>query len=261
MTTNGLKVFSRAAQMMLAAAGLAVAAGSAGAADMAVNSPMATAPFNYSGCFVGGYFGWGVANDWKTTDVNGFNPGGVNPWDFSLNTSATGGGYVGCSWQPSLGGGLVFGIDGQGGYLQLSAPGQQLNQVPGGVGTSFITDNTKLGSGYGVVAGRIGWVFLEKIHVYGKLGVGFYNETSTINNTALVGAPILASGSKSQMPLVWGIGAEFPLTEHWIGRAEYLFFENGSSYTSVGTGAGAGFNWNESPSTVQTFTLGAAYKF
>jgi opacity protein-like surface antigen len=42
---------------------------------------------------------------------------------------------------------------------------------------------------------------------------------------------VIASASKSQTPFAFGGGAEYPLTEHWIGKAEYLYFEKGGSYS------------------------------
>jgi outer membrane immunogenic protein len=259
MTILGLWGYARVAQAKVMAAGLVAAgmavAGAASAADMLPMKAPA-APYNWSGCFVGGFFGWGNANDWHTTDVNNFVPNGQSPWLYSLNSTAIGGGYVGCNWQPTPGGGFVLGIDGEGGYMSLSGPGTQPFNAGG---PTVVTDNSKIGSGYGMIGGRVGWVFLEKIHVYGKVGVGFYQDSSTISIGLVPGGS--ATGSKSQTPLAFGGGAEFPLTDHWIGRAEYLYFEKGSSYTLTGTGVATGFSWKEDPATVQTFKLGAAYKF
>jgi len=264
MRTIALSGFARVAQVKLAAAGLAAAGmafvGAASAADMLpLKAPVVQAPYNWSGCYVGGYFGWGDANQWTTTDQRNFNPGAVNPWQFSLNDSPLGGGYVGCNWQPTPGGGFVLSVEGEGGYLNLSAPGQQLTF--GGLGASNVTDFSKIGSSYGLVAGRIGWVFLEKIHIYGKVGVAFLTDSSSIVSNTAPFVGVVATSSKSQTPLAWGGGAEYPLTEHWIGKAEYLVFEKGSDYMSSGVVGGRTFTWNESPSTVQTFKLGAAYKF
>jgi opacity protein-like surface antigen len=276
MLRNGPWGAARAARAKLIAAGIAAAgtavAGVASAADMPpLKAPAIKAPYNWSGCFVGGFFGWGDANDWRSTDLGNFAntpaanaPGpGTGTWLFSLNDTPTGGGYVGCQWQPTPGGGFVFGVEGEGGYLNLIGPGQQPLAVvfPNVGGPTNITDLAKIGSGYGLVAGRVGWVFFEKIHVYGKVGVAFYNESSVITDANLPGGPVIARGSKSQTPLAWGGGAEYPLTEHWIGKAEYLVFERGSSYTAVGVGPAAGFSWKEDSATVQTFKLGAAYKF
>jgi outer membrane immunogenic protein len=254
---NGLNRMVLAAIVGLAAVGID-GIGRSHAADMAIKAPMVKSPYNWSGCYVGGFFGWGVANDWHSTDVNNFNPGAESPWLFSLNNSPTGGGYLGCNWQPLAGAGLVLGIEGEGGYLHISGPGTQ--PFIGG-GASTITDFSKIGTGYGMIGGRVGWAFFEKILVYGKVGVAFYDETSTITNAAIVGSPVVATGTKSQTPLAFGGGVEYPLSDHWIGKAEYLVFDKGSSYTAIGVGGGAGFNWREDPSAVQTFKLGAAYKF
>jgi outer membrane immunogenic protein len=266
MTISGLWAFARAAHTKAIAGGLVAmgvaAAGAASAADMLpAKAPAAQAPYNWSGCYLGGYFGWGTANNWQSTDNTGFNPNGINPWQFSLNSTAIGGGYAGCNWQPSPGGGFVLGLEGEGGYMQLSIPGQQLTF--GGLGASNVSDAVKMGTGYGLIAGRLGWVFLEKIHVYGKVGVAFFNDSSSIvnGNPALGPVGVVATGSKSQTPLAFGGGAEYPLTQHWIGKAEYLVFEKGSSYTAVSTIPGRAPTWTEDPSTVQTFKLGAAYKF
>jgi outer membrane immunogenic protein len=69
-------------------------------ADLLAKAPVkAVTPVRYSwtGCYAGGFVGWAAANDWQATDLNGFNPGGANPWDFSLGTQATGGATLGCN--------------------------------------------------------------------------------------------------------------------------------------------------------------------
>jgi opacity protein-like surface antigen len=257
MMTIGQSNFARAMRKRLITAGLVsagiVAAVVASAADLPINAPVVGAHYNWSGCYVGGFFGWGVANDWHTTDLNGYNPGGQSPWVFSLNSSPTGGGYAGCNWQPWAGG-LVLGIEGEGGYLGLSGPGIQ--PLAGS-----ITDASKIGTGYGLVAGRIGWAFYEKILIYAKVGVAFFNDSSALTDGALPGGPVIAQGSRSQSPLAYGGGVEYPLSDHWIGRAEYLVFDKGNSYLATGVVGGATFSWKEDPSIVQTFKLGAAYKF
>src|SRR5579872_97790 len=75
MTKLGQWGFLRAVRMTaagLAAAGLA-SVGAASAADMLpIKAPAYKTPYNWSGCYVGAYFGWGIANDWHSTDVNNF---------------------------------------------------------------------------------------------------------------------------------------------------------------------------------------------
>ena len=99
---------------------------------------------------------------------------------FSLGAEPTGGGYAGCNWQPTPGGGFVLSLEAEGGYMNMR--GIQTQYQAGNV-----SDLVHVGSGYGVVAGRVGWVFLEKILVYGKVGVAFYDENSTISGTNVAG--------------------------------------------------------------------------
>jgi len=171
---NGLNGMALAAIVGLAAVGF-IDVGPGRAADMAVKAPLlkaGAAPYNWSGCYVGGYIGWAIANELKSTDLNNYSSGSVSPWDFSLNTSALGGGTVGCNWQANNW--LVLGIEGEGGYLDLNGPG--LQPVAGNV-----TDASKIGSGYGVIAGRFGVAF-DRLLLYGKVGVAFYDTSTTITD-------------------------------------------------------------------------------
>src|SRR5258708_6171665 len=75
---NRLNRLALATTVGLAAVGV-VDVGAGRAADMAVKAPRlaATAPHNWSGCYVGGYVGWAAANQWTSTDLNGLAPGAV----------------------------------------------------------------------------------------------------------------------------------------------------------------------------------------
>jgi outer membrane immunogenic protein len=252
MKINGLKGIALAALagfVAVSAVGMAAIA-PASAADMAVKAPVYKAPplaYRWSGCYVGATLGWGMGNDWKSADLNGFNPGGISPWDLSVNTSVEGGGTLGCNWQPtSL---LVLGIEGEGGYLNLSGPLQQQ-------GAGNVTVGAKLGSGYGLIAGRVGLAF-DRALLYGKVGVGFYDTSATVTGQSSTGATISGAGSKSEDPFAFGGGFEYAIADHWSGKAEYMMFEKGSSYNACG----GAFCWKETPSAVQMFKLGLNYKF
>ena len=250
---------------LAAAVGLAGSAAvgvmSAGAADMETKAPVWKPPYNWSGCYFGGSLGWGAANDWETKDVGNTagileNPGGGNPWAFSLNNGALIAGTVGCNWQP-MAFPLVLGIEGEGGWLRLNGPGRQ----PVGTGAGNVTDASRNTNSYELVAARFGWAFLERILVYGKVGVAFYDAHSTVTDVA--GPGIVATGGKSQSPLATGGGVEYAFDAHWTGKAEYMYFDRGTSYLSCGQlgGAGATFCWNDSPSPIHTFKVGVNYKF
>jgi outer membrane immunogenic protein len=231
--------------------------GAVQAADLAVKAParkVAAPYYNWTGCYVGGTVGYAAANDWKSTDLNGFNTTGANPFNFSLGNQATGGGTLGCNWQANSW--LVLGIEGEGGYLNVqggASPtlvGAGLNNVSG---FSTLGDVAKV-SGYGLIAGRAGVAF-DRLLIYSKIGVAFYNSSATITDAAAPG--FVASGSKSQSPFAAGLGAEYAIYDHWTGKAEYVFFDKGSSFNACGPGA----CFKQDPSAIQTFKLGLNYKF
>jgi outer membrane immunogenic protein len=243
---------ARAGAVSLAAVSVLGAGTLAGhAADLAVKTPVkAVAPYSWTGCYAGGFVGYGAANDWRSTDLNGFNTTGVNPFDFSPGNQATGGGTLGCNWQASSW--LVLGIEGEAGYLNVQGGASPTLLVPPGFST--LSDVAKVGTGYGLAAGRAGVAF-DRLLLYGKLGVAFYDTSATITDGSHPG--FVATGSQSQTPLAVGGGAEYAMWDHWSGKAEYVWFDRGSSFNACGPGA----CFKQDPSPVHTFKLGLSYKF
>ncbi len=244
-----LNKLALAAVVSLAAVGIiGVEAGQA--ADLAVKAPArrVIAPYSWTGCYVGGFVGYAAQNDWKSTDLNGFAPGGANPWDFSPGNQATGGGTLGCNWQANSW--LVLGLEGEGGFLKVEGASTQP--------LSTVGDITKTGTGYGLIAGRVGAAF-DRLLIYSKVGVAFYDTAATIVDPSTPG--FVATASKSQAPLALGVGGEYAIYDHWSGKAEYVFFDHGSSFNACGVSAGQSFCWKQDPSTVHTFKIGLNYKF
>ena len=122
----------------------------------------------------------------------------------------------------------------------------------------FNSDTAKVGTGYGLIAGRLGVAF-DRLLLYTKLGVAFYDTTATITDAATPG--FVATGSKSQTPFAVGGGAEYAIFDHWTGKAEYVFFDRGCSFNACGVTGGQSFCWKQDPSSVHTFKIGLNYKF
>jgi outer membrane immunogenic protein len=244
---NGLVL---AAMVGIAAVGL-IDGGVGWAADMAVE------PYNWSGCYVGAYVGWAAANQWTSTDLNGFALGGVSRWDFSLGNDVIGGATLGCNWQANNW--FVLGIEGEGGFLKVEggAP-QPLIIVPPGGGFGSVSDAAKVGAGYGLIAGRVG-VGFDRLLLYTKLGVALYDTAATVTDANTPG--FVATGSKSQTPFAVGGGIEYAMWDHWTGKAEYVLFDRGNSFNACGVLTGSTFCWKQDPSTVHTFKIGVNYKF
>jgi outer membrane immunogenic protein len=224
--------------------------GAGQAADLPAKAPVkAVAPYSWTGCYVGGYVGWAAANQWTSTDLNGFAPGGVSQWDFSLGNEGLGGGTLGCNWQANNW--LVVGIEGEGGFLHVEGSGPQ-PLIGGGLGS--VSDTAKIGTGYGLVAGRVGAAF-DRLLLYTKLGVAFFDSGATVTDTNTPG--LVATGSKFQSPFTVGGGAEYAMWDHWTGKFEYMFVERGSSFNACG----GAFCWRQDPSTTHIVKVGLNYKF
>jgi outer membrane immunogenic protein len=248
---NSFCELARAGAVGLAAVGVLGAGTLVGhAADLAAKAPVKAAPYNWTGCYAGGFVGYGAANNWTSTDLNGFNTTGVNPFDFSVGNQATGGGTLGCNWQASSW--LVLGIEGEGGYLNVEGGASPTLLKPPGFST--LSDTAKV-TGYGLIAGRLGVAF-DRLLIYGKVGAALYDTSATVTDGAVPG--FVATGSKSQATFAVGVGGEYAIYDHWTGKAEYVFFDHGSSFNVCGQG---GFCFKQDPSTVQTFKVGINYKF
>src|SRR5580700_10822406 len=89
--------------LLLGSAALFVLAGAANAADMPVKIPVKAPPvitYDWTGFYVGGYFGNSVEEVRARTDPPG-NPAGTRVGQFNVNSmgALTAGGTVGYNWQ------------------------------------------------------------------------------------------------------------------------------------------------------------------
>jgi outer membrane immunogenic protein len=236
---RGLNRLALAGAVALAAEGV-VDVGAGRAADLPGKAPPAkpVAPYSWTGCYVGAYVGWAAENEWTATDLNGYAPAGVSQWSFSPGNEGIGGSTLGCNWQANNW--LVLGIEGEGGFLHVEGSGPQpLIVVPPGGGLGSVSDTSRIGTGYGLVGGRVGVAF-DRLLLYTKFGPAFF-----------------ATGSKFQSPFTVGGGAEYAMFDHWTGKFEYMFVERGTSFdTCSGT-----FCWRQDPSTTHIVKIGLNYKF
>ena len=154
--------------------GIAVSAifgvGAVKAADLpARTSTEAPAPvtlYNWTGCYLGGYVGGArqsrQVNAWDPISTGGVFPAGTfynssannlpankvdaGEFNYDLSSSVIGGGTLGCNWQGASP--FVFGIEGEGGHMKVSASAV----VPYGLGTGSDTiASTRIGNWYATV--------------------------------------------------------------------------------------------------------------
>lgn len=240
--------------MLVGAACMAVlAAGSAGAADLAPVyrkapvAPAAPVP-SWTGFYLGGNVGYGW-NDkasnlaFGTTDpllqplVDAARLAGVYPTSLSPSAKGViGGGQIGYNWQlPSQ---WLMG-------LEADIQGSGIKGSDSVTTTAFPFDTTatsltKSIDWFGTVRGRIGFLASPQWLLYATGGLA-YGETKISFNTAdlvlgcVANASICAAGAKSDVRVGWtaGGGVEAMLAPNWSAKVEYLYVDLGRSSLNV----------------------------
>jgi outer membrane immunogenic protein len=258
---------------LLAAAISFGAAQAAMAADMPVKAPViqAVAPYNWSGCYVGGFAGgaWQSTSGSLTDNGGGaftfYNPPAGHSWDVGKGSSGMGGGTLGCNWQ-APGSNFVWGVEGELGYLKISK--SAADPVSPALDTN---GSVKTGDWYGVLAARGGLAFGPEGRAlwYLKGGVAFLRSTASVVDTCNTGACggglVNATGSSNYATWALGTGLEYAFTNSWSVKGEYLYIASGPSYTASGAGGGTAtgttFNWGTKSPAVQTLKVGVNFHF
>jgi outer membrane immunogenic protein len=181
-----------------------------------------------------GVHGGGVWGSSKVTDQ--FDYGG----DPILNggadsTGAIAGAQAGFNIQQ---GHFVFGVEGDIGYLGLSAHGSDTGK---GKDYPITGEYTTSGGLYGDITGRVGYA-TNRVLFYGKGGVAFLDadvkahyegENCTYNHiscSSVKNTPSVFNSGSSDTLVGWtiGAGAEYAITPSWSFKAEYQHFDFGS---------------------------------
>jgi outer membrane immunogenic protein len=237
-------------KLLLGSVGLmTLVAGPAMAADMPVKTPVYKAPavyvFNWTGCYIGGNFGWIGGRDRFTNTPSGAFLSAA-PEFLAANTtsseprgsSITGGGQVGCNYQA---GSVVLGVEADinGSGLNESATivTPAIGQVTSG---TAITEFKKLDwfSTFRARAGITPWD-RALIYITGGFAVAQVSSAFALVDT---GASTYA-GSASPTRSGWTIGGgvEWAFANNWSVKAEYLYLDFGTwSYISPNTSNAGG---------------------
>jgi outer membrane immunogenic protein len=200
-------------------------------------APVAYAPpvYNWTGFYIGGNIGGGFA-DSRWSDPFG------GPHNTFNDSGFIGGGQVGYNAQFNW---LVLGVEGDFDWTNLK-----------GSGTDSIGDsiNTKT-EWTSTATGRIGAAF-DRLLVYGKGGVAFAQDRSTLNDV------FGGSASTSQTRTGWtaGAGLEYALDRNWSAKVEYDYLGFGSQTLNLGTPALPAYASNASLN-VQEVKAGINYHF
>jgi outer membrane immunogenic protein len=241
----------------LLSAALLVAATSvaANAADLNYKAaPMAQSVYNWTGFYLGGTAGGGIASS-DHTDTDDFF-GASAKFQEAFGTVGLTAGY---NWQL---GHTVLGIEGDYNWANVDHT-KSFDQAFAAEGVSS-TSRFRM-SEFATLRARGGLAF-DRTLIYATAGVAFAHirNTSTLDDGG--GDIFTASENKWKTGLAVGAGVEFALAQNWTLKGEYLLMQFQNSDANINAADGTPgctplncrMNYSES---VQTARVGVNYKF
>jgi outer membrane immunogenic protein len=248
---------------------LAFGSTAAGAADLAVKTPVAPA-YQWTGCYVGLNLGGGASGTNFSSSVD---PGthllGADPAVVAASGGGganregiLAGGQAGCNWQTGT---LVLGLEGDFDYFHSNPNfGNNTNTLSDGV-TPFTISQSLTTNYLGTVRPRIG-IGADRNLAYITGGVAFTRVSYTESYSDGAAPPGAGTAAASRNLVGWtaGAGWEYAFAEHWTVRAEYLIagFPKTSALGAI-TDAAGGSNAlsGSSDVTIQLIRAGVNFKF
>jgi outer membrane immunogenic protein len=223
---------------LLGAAALAAFAGPAFAADMPARTyskaPVYSAPavvYNWTGFYIGGHVGGAFAGDNTFGSSDARFLGGVQggfDYQFAPN------------W--------VIGAEAQ--YSWLTGGSNNGVLFPGG--TLVTSRNDQLGS----VTGRLGYTWGPAL-LYGKGGFAF-RDNNNIGVTAAGVPTAFTTNGRRQDGYTVGAGLEYMFAPSWSAKAEYQYYNFGSTTFTGGPASIVGARFRDDEHTVK---VGVNYRF
>jgi outer membrane immunogenic protein len=182
-----------------------------------------------------------------------------------LNVGSTngfiGGGQVGYNWQPGyLNGNLVAGFEADiQGVVSTGSTNRVVNNIwpvsTGGSVWNSLNANGNMNF-LGTVRGRLGYLAMPNLLVYGTGGLAYGNVTYSVDlaqygysSAGATTQAAFANANNSAVQVGWtaGGGAEWMFMQNWSAKVEYLYYDLGSadlilnSYAGpLGSGAAVG---------------------
>jgi outer membrane immunogenic protein len=226
----------------------AVGVAAASAADLPLKAPPApfVPRFSWTGCYIGGHVGAGLARtDWTNT-FNGTATGDLLPGDsFSeSDTGFVGGGQLGCNYQIDQ---WVLGLEGT--FAGSTIQHDFANNIFGGADDIFSAEINSIAT----VTGRLGYA-LDTWLLYIKGGYAGADVDFSFSDPSV-------SGGESNWHNGWtvGGGVEYALTPNWILGLEYNYINLETKSHELGAGLG-GYTFDVDP-RIQEVLARVSYKF
>ncbi len=241
-------------------------------------------PFTWTGCYVGVNAGWGHVKHDLSTFAPPFPPNDINDTARTAINNAgaatldkdgfTGGGQVGCNWQPGWAS-LVLGIEGDFNGIDGDTSRNTGNYVEPVSGRTVRSIDDIGMNWFATIRGRLGWAF-DRVLVYGTGGVAFANVdiSKRFAWDFADGCPVVSGlnechvGGDNSTRTGWtaGGGVEWAFYDHWSAKAEYLYADLGDvTYTTTNIGAfftpGEQIANHTVSTKLQVFRVGVNYQF
>ena len=208
---------------------MALAAGSASAADFALPRPAAVAPwYSWTGFYLGGNVGYSVARDPSTLAAPIFPGSGVESFQI-VPAGIIGGVQAGANWQVSN---WVLGLE-----TDFQGTGQRdsvclfdcVTTIVGGVPLTSAHNISESLSWLGTTRGRVGVAAARTLY-YATGGVAYGRIGTNITEADTLVGPGTATANTATTRTGWvaGGGLEAALTGNWTAKIEYLYVDLGS---------------------------------
>ena len=174
----------------------------------------------------------------------------------SLNIGSTngfiGGGQLGYNWQPGyLNNNLVFGFEADiQGVISTGRTTRTFSNIaPVGNGGRVLNSMNANGNMdfFGTVRGRLGYLVMPTLLVYGTGGLAYGNVSYSVNlaqyglnSTGALNQLAVGSNYYSNVQVGWtaGGGAEWMFMPNWSAKVEYLYYDLGGNSLAVTTTGG-----------------------
>ena len=181
-------------------------------------APRLAPPSTWAGFYLGAHGGYGWGDNDFSFDQQ---PGRL---DGIASKGWVAGGQAGYNWQY---GRVVTGLEAD---FSVAGIKGSSDTFVGTTGTTFLTlsDNVKY---LGTSRGRLGWLPLDHVLLYGTAGLAWerVNRTTTFTDISGVPATFASTSARDQFGWVAGVGAETILwNSNWIARLEYLHYDFGT---------------------------------
>lgn len=237
---------------------------------MKAAAPIAAPMWSWSGFYIGAHAGYGFGGDDTivTTGQVAANVanvlGGARPGRVTLDQDGfVGGGQIGYNWQFSPN--WLFGIETDISYTDFRESVVVATVPLGGVAATLNNSFSSRMDFFGTVRGRLGYVF-DRTLIYATGGLAYADVRHSVNFFGPVGQlQFRGANSNIETGYTVGGGIEHAFSQNWTVKAEYLYYDLGSTTLNVAVipgsgGGGTGYNSTFS-NEGHIARLGVNYKF